>query len=859
MRPFNHQTPGRPLAIVPPAHPKLTGAEQIQRHQINRRANAPTMQSNQRHKALAPKLSLVTSLASRPRNEVPHSTTTSPLAKPLISTDPNAQRPELHSLSTSPKLTVTRNVNASFLDDPTPIEPDMADQHASRGRGRVRDSHDLSLSPRNVTRDSLVNNMLLSLDQFSLGHTTSTSTGGLFGGTALTYDDPRPWAHDTNTFSRGFPPPSRHKYSYSSDYEDDSNRTSVQLPRPRSRSPPRPRSNSSSIFQAPYPSVNGPGDPTQRSRPRAGTKDSTGSASIDAGYPQNIAGPPSWARSGFRRSASFDLGPPQMQTQLNASLMSPFHLDFPNNSVSDDYGSAPTPTIPGGPRRVSSNLALPRPPPDPTDFPGLERNRSPTRSVKSSSGRTKRPVNQQLVAPAMALSDFDAAPAPSVSYGKSKTDQLAASQTAGGLSQPKEKPGFFRRVFGSVKNTAPVVADAPTPRFIGQVSNAAAPIQKETLPQPPPPQQQQSTPVLQKKPSSFFRRRKKSVVDEAPPLPGEVPPLPSFDANLHADFDRPPASPASSLRQIMNPYLRESTAHPLGDITNKAARGVDDDDDDDRADFQRDFSPDYEPSPNAKIRAVHSDSDRDQSSSDGPKRPQNGLEHRNNSFLDLDGGSDNEDSPVRQRATYSADDKENDGISTYKNRDSTGTIRAKKSPYIAEQEKSNDTPVRPKVTIPTDRRSTSFASASTDDGDYKTAPSAPPSVRVERSSESSARGMGTLDMLKSRLDEPEFVIGEPTEDDRQKAQKIFDGAEDFIPKEKAASWMGEEGPIRQRTLQAYIELYDFTDLSILNALRKVCGRLILRGETQQVDRILVAFSKRWCDCNPNHGFKATGE
>ncbi|KAL6813713.1 hypothetical protein J3E69DRAFT_347636 [Trichoderma sp. SZMC 28015] len=816
------------------------------------------MQSNQRHKALAPKLSLVTSLASRPRNEVPHSTTTSPLAKPLISTDPNAQRPELHSLSTSPKLTVTRNVNASFLDDPTPIEPDMADQHASRGRGRVRDSHDLSLSPRNVTRDSLVNNMLLSLDQFSLGHTTSTSTGGLFGGTALTYDDPRPWAHDTNTFSRGFPPPSRHKYSYSSDYEDDSNRTSVQLPRPRSRSPPRPRSNSSSsTFQAPYPRVNGPGDPTQRSRPRAGTKDSTSSASIDAGYPQNIAGPPSWARSGFRRSASFDLGPPQMQTQLNASLMSPFHLDFPNNSVSDDYGSAPTPTIPGGPRRVSSNLALPRPPPDPTDFPGLERNRSPTRSVKSSSGRTKRPANQQLVAPAMALSDFDAAPAPSVSYGKSKTDQLAASQTAGGLSQPKEKPGFFRRVFGSVKNTAPVVADAPTPRFIGQVSNAAAPIQKETLPQPPPPQQQQSTPVLQKKPSSFFRRRKKSVVDEAPPLPGEVPPLPSFDANLHADFDRPPASPASSLRQIMNPYLRESTAQPLGDITNKAARGVDDDDDDDRADFQRDFSPDYEPSPNAKIRAVHSDSDRDQSSSDGPKRPQNGLEHRNNSFLDLDGGSDNEDSPVRQRATYSADDKENDGISTYKNRDSTGTIRAKKSPYIAEQEKSNDAPVRPKVTIPTDRRSTSFASASTDDGDYKTAPSAPPSVRVERSSESSARGMGTLDMLKSRLDEPEFVIGEPTEDDRQKAQKIFDGAEDFIPKEKAASWMGEEGPIRQRTLQAYIELYDFTDLSILNALRKVCGRLILRGETQQVDRILVAFSKRWCDCNPNHGFKAT--
>ncbi|UKZ67192.1 uncharacterized protein TrAtP1_008356 [Trichoderma atroviride] len=172
------------------------------------------MQSNQRHqttlphrRAPVPKLSLVTSLASRPRSEVPHTTTTSPLAKPLILSDPNARRPELYSqqlrdqASTPPTVTATatRNVNASFLDDPTPIEPEMADQHASRA---LRDSHDLSLSPRNITRDSLVNNMLLSLDQFSLGQTTTSPSGGLFGGKALTYDDPRPWANDT-TFSRG--------------------------------------------------------------------------------------------------------------------------------------------------------------------------------------------------------------------------------------------------------------------------------------------------------------------------------------------------------------------------------------------------------------------------------------------------------------------------------------------------------------------------------------------------------------------------------------------------------------------------------------------------------------------------------
>ncbi|CRK45358.1 hypothetical protein BN1723_006585, partial [Verticillium longisporum] len=115
-----------------------------------------------------------------------------------------------------------------------------------------------------------------------------------------------------------------------------------------------------------------------------------------------------------------------------------------------------------------------------------------------------------------------------------------------------------------------------------------------------------------------------------------------------------------------------------------------------------------------------------------------------------------------------------------------------------------------------------------------------------------------LDSVNGKpLDEPEFVVGDPTDDDRQKAQKIYDGNEDFIQKEKAAAWMGEEGLVRQRTLQAYMELYDFANKSVVQALRQVCERLVFRAETQQVDRILVAFSKRWCDCNPNHGFKAS--
>jgi hypothetical protein len=95
------------------------------------------------------------------------------------------------------------------------------------------------------------------------------------------------------------------------------------------------------------------------------------------------------------------------------------------------------------------------------------------------------------------------------------------------------------------------------------------------------------------------------------------------------------------------------------------------------------------------------------------------------------------------------------------------------------------------------------------------------------------------------------------EGDRLSAQKIYDGNEEFVPKEKAAAWMGEESPARSRALIAYMELYDFTSLNILAALRALCGRLILRAESQQVDRILIAFAKRWCKCNANHGFKGT--
>ncbi|KAI4238725.1 MAG: hypothetical protein LQ349_000880 [Xanthoria aureola] len=104
---------------------------------------------------------------------------------------------------------------------------------------------------------------------------------------------------------------------------------------------------------------------------------------------------------------------------------------------------------------------------------------------------------------------------------------------------------------------------------------------------------------------------------------------------------------------------------------------------------------------------------------------------------------------------------------------------------------------------------------------------------------------------------PEFDVTLPFREDKVLAQRVFEGDETLVSKAKAAAWLGEAGPDRARIRRAYMELFDWQNLNILAALRGFCGRLLLKGETQQVDRILDAFSAQWCACNANHGFKAT--
>lgn len=710
-----------------------------------------------------------------------------------------------------------------------------------------RDSHDLSLLPRDVTRDSLVDNMLLSLGQLDVDPSRTKPASGF---TYLDLDSPHllneSWHDAASTqspVSQHRPPPASHsrQYSYESDLDtigaaDDERAT-----------PPPSRGHWSTSARGQASAAAATASPSRQSSRRPSTKHTSrhGSKADKDSFDFKDVRVPSRTDS-LPRSHSL------------ANTSQPLYGNMGGYNVSDDdEAAAPVPAIgrasrdsPSASRRTAS-----RPTTDGPVTPNkLHRKASATRSVKSSSGRTRPvvPDDMPAVPPLPGADDFDSAPAPNVGYNKKD-------------EAPKEKQGFFRRVFGSSKSNStmnlvsdqppvlrhPISDRPPSNQMQQQSSNSTtAPPSRDAT------SSHSNHPALHKK-SSFFRRRKKSNANEVPPMPEDVPPVPTLDKRPGSRAElSAPVSPTSSLRQVMNPYLHrtggsggravgipKSATAPLAKLTSTAFDKDDNDDDDDdrRGEFKREFSPDYEPSPKAKIRAVTgTDSQEKDVFYDAPQK-QTSLDVADNSFLNLDGGSDLEETTVQTAAPK-------DAPHSRKQSGSSSKQPATLNKTVTSPRRSNGDGKLPK----------SPPTPSSDSGS-RAAPEAVPSVRVDTTDEPDSKVLGTLKYMQTKgLDEPAFVVGEPTEDERQKAQNIYDGEEEFISKEKAAAWMGEEGPVRKRTLQAYMELYNFKDQSILAALRSICGRLILKAETQQVDRILVAFSKRWCDCNPTHGFKSNG-
>jgi Sec7-like guanine-nucleotide exchange factor len=58
-------------------------------------------------------------------------------------------------------------------------------------------------------------------------------------------------------------------------------------------------------------------------------------------------------------------------------------------------------------------------------------------------------------------------------------------------------------------------------------------------------------------------------------------------------------------------------------------------------------------------------------------------------------------------------------------------------------------------------------------------------------------------------------------------------------------------PFYSEALRAYISQFDFLDVPLDVALRKLLMEVGLPRETQQIDRVMEAFAFRYAQCNPN--------
>ncbi|PFH45519.1 hypothetical protein AMATHDRAFT_184519 [Amanita thiersii Skay4041] len=93
---------------------------------------------------------------------------------------------------------------------------------------------------------------------------------------------------------------------------------------------------------------------------------------------------------------------------------------------------------------------------------------------------------------------------------------------------------------------------------------------------------------------------------------------------------------------------------------------------------------------------------------------------------------------------------------------------------------------------------------------------------------------------------------------KELAQRCWDEDETFLAREKIAEWLGGQGKINRVTLRYYTAFFDLSGLRLDLAFRRLCSKLYIKGETQQVDRILEEFSKRYWECNSGSLFGNAG-
>uniref|UniRef100_A0A0N5AB18 Cytohesin-1 n=1 Tax=Syphacia muris TaxID=451379 RepID=A0A0N5AB18_9BILA len=80
------------------------------------------------------------------------------------------------------------------------------------------------------------------------------------------------------------------------------------------------------------------------------------------------------------------------------------------------------------------------------------------------------------------------------------------------------------------------------------------------------------------------------------------------------------------------------------------------------------------------------------------------------------------------------------------------------------------------------------------------------------------------------------------------AEFLFRG--EGLRKSAVGDYLGENEPFNLEVLNKFCELHDFTDVTLVQALRQFLWSFRLPGESQKIDRMVNAFARQYCANNP---------
>eukprot|EP00051_Salpingoeca_urceolata_P015558 m.202167 g.202167 ORF g.202167 m.202167 type:complete len:390 (-) comp18435_c2_seq1:117-1286(-) len=72
-----------------------------------------------------------------------------------------------------------------------------------------------------------------------------------------------------------------------------------------------------------------------------------------------------------------------------------------------------------------------------------------------------------------------------------------------------------------------------------------------------------------------------------------------------------------------------------------------------------------------------------------------------------------------------------------------------------------------------------------------------------------------------------------------------------LNKTRIGEFLGEPDELNLEVLRIFLELHDFAGMDFDQALRNYLWSFRLPGESQKIDRMMEAFAKRFCTCNPD--------